>query len=53
MRYAVRATADKEALGDNESYENFHPTFTYPVCTSPLEVSHRHLADSAPDIRRR
>ena len=37
FRCAVRATTDKEALGDNESYENFHPTFTYPVCMSPLK----------------
>ncbi|KAH9977310.1 histone acetyltransferase type B catalytic subunit [Lactifluus volemus] len=27
----VRANDDKEVLGDNESYENFHPTFTYPI----------------------
>ncbi|KAI9511344.1 acyl-CoA N-acyltransferase [Russula earlei] len=27
----VRANKDKEALGDNEEYENFHPTFTYPI----------------------
>ncbi|KAH9056691.1 acyl-CoA N-acyltransferase [Lactarius vividus] len=27
----VRAATDKEALCDNESYENFHPTFTYPI----------------------
>ncbi|KAI0303510.1 acyl-CoA N-acyltransferase [Multifurca ochricompacta] len=27
----VRSSQDKEALGDNESYENFHPTFTYPI----------------------
>ncbi|KAH9967991.1 histone acetyltransferase type B catalytic subunit [Russula dissimulans] len=27
----VRANKDKEVLGDNESYENFHPTFTYPI----------------------
>jgi hypothetical protein len=27
----VRANKDKEVLGDNESYETFHPTFTYPV----------------------
>ncbi|KAI0259913.1 acyl-CoA N-acyltransferase [Gloeopeniophorella convolvens] len=27
----VRAREDKEVLGDNESYENFHPTFTYPI----------------------
>ncbi|KAH9038958.1 acyl-CoA N-acyltransferase [Lactarius pseudohatsudake] len=27
----VRAASDKEALGDNELYENFHPTFTYPI----------------------
>ncbi|KAI0293401.1 acyl-CoA N-acyltransferase [Russula brevipes] len=26
----VRANKDKEVLSDNESYENFHPTFTYP-----------------------
>ncbi|KAI0320300.1 histone acetyltransferase type B catalytic subunit [Amylostereum chailletii] len=27
----VRATRDQEVLGDNESYEGFHPTFTYPI----------------------
>ncbi|KAI0253813.1 acyl-CoA N-acyltransferase [Lactifluus subvellereus] len=27
----VRANKDKEVLGVNESYENFHPTFTYPI----------------------
>jgi len=31
MRYIVRANKDKEVLGDNESYENFHPSFSYPV----------------------
>jgi hypothetical protein len=30
-RRTVRANDDKEVLGDNESYENFHPSFTYPV----------------------
>jgi histone acetyltransferase 1 len=32
MLCTVRANEDKEVLADNESYENFHPTFTYPVC---------------------
>ncbi|KAN0075406.1 Acyl-CoA N-acyltransferase [Tylopilus felleus] len=27
----VRAQEDKQALGDDESYEGFHPTFTYPI----------------------
>ncbi|KAI0040276.1 histone acetyltransferase type B [Auriscalpium vulgare] len=27
----VRAPKDKEALGEGESYEGFHPTFTYPI----------------------
>ncbi|KAG7441079.1 histone acetyltransferase type B catalytic subunit [Guyanagaster necrorhizus] len=27
----VRAALDKEVLGDDESYEDFHPTFTYPI----------------------
>jgi len=27
----VRASEDKEMLSPNESYEEFHPTFTYPV----------------------
>ncbi|KAI9569009.1 acyl-CoA N-acyltransferase [Boletus coccyginus] len=27
----VRAQADKQVLGDNESFEGFHPTFTYPI----------------------
>ncbi|KAK0193021.1 acyl-CoA N-acyltransferase [Armillaria mellea] len=27
----VRAAADKEVLGDDESYEDFHPPFTYPI----------------------
>lgn len=29
---AVRADEDKQVLGDEETYEEFHPTFTYPVC---------------------
>ena len=29
--YLVRAKDDIEILDDGESYENFHPTFTYPV----------------------
>jgi len=27
----VRAQEDKQVLGDNESFEGFHPTFTYPI----------------------
>ncbi|KIK99725.1 hypothetical protein PAXRUDRAFT_452578 [Paxillus rubicundulus Ve08.2h10] len=27
----VRAREDKQVLGDNESYEAFQPTFTYPI----------------------
>ncbi|KAH9999076.1 acyl-CoA N-acyltransferase [Russula vinacea] len=27
----VRANKDKEVLSDGESFENFHPTFTYPI----------------------
>ncbi|KAF4614777.1 hypothetical protein D9613_003276 [Agrocybe pediades] len=27
----VRSTKDKEVLAENESYEEFHPTFTYPI----------------------
>ncbi|KAG9225914.1 hypothetical protein CCMSSC00406_0006464 [Pleurotus cornucopiae] len=27
----VRPTEDKASLGEEESYENFHPTFTYPI----------------------
>lgn len=27
----VRSKPDKESLATEESYENFHPTFTYPV----------------------
>ncbi|KAJ7491227.1 histone acetyltransferase type B catalytic subunit [Mycena latifolia] len=27
----VRATDDKQALGDDESFEEFHPSFTYPI----------------------
>jgi hypothetical protein len=34
-RFTVRAIKDKEALGESESFENFHPTFTYPVCPLP------------------
>jgi histone acetyltransferase 1 len=29
---AVRAEEDKQVLGGEETYEEFHPTFTYPVC---------------------
>lgn len=36
----VRAKEDTDVLGDDESHEDFHPTFTYPVrvmcITSPL-----------------
>ena len=31
MLCTVRANEDKEVLAENESYDNFHPTFTYPV----------------------
>lgn len=34
MRFTVRANKDKEVLSDGESFENFHPTFTYPVRTN-------------------
>jgi hypothetical protein len=27
----VRAPEDKAALANEETYEDFHPTFTYPV----------------------
>ncbi|KAJ7915537.1 histone acetyltransferase type B catalytic subunit [Mycena leptocephala] len=27
----VRATEDQQALGDDESYSEFHPRFTYPI----------------------
>lgn len=27
----VRAQEDKQVLEENESFEEFHPTFTYPV----------------------
>ncbi|KAJ7261253.1 histone acetyltransferase type B catalytic subunit [Mycena haematopus] len=27
----VRATEDQQALGDEESHSEFHPTFTYPI----------------------
>jgi hypothetical protein len=40
MRFIVRANKDKEVLSDDESFENFHPTFTYPVRTDiPLFCS--------------
>jgi histone acetyltransferase 1 len=39
VRFTVRANKDKEALGDGESFENFHPTFTYPVCRNPSSHS--------------
>jgi hypothetical protein len=32
-RFTVRANKDKEVLGESESFENFHPRFTYPVCS--------------------
>ena len=31
--YLVRAQKDKESFAEDESYEDFSPTFTYPVCT--------------------
>jgi hypothetical protein len=31
-RYAVRAAADKEVIGDNESHENFHPFHLSGLC---------------------
>jgi hypothetical protein len=33
VRFTVRANKDKEALRESESFENFHPSFTYPVCS--------------------
>lgn len=30
---SVRAEEDKELLADDENFEDFHPTFTYPVST--------------------
>jgi hypothetical protein len=39
MRFTVRANKDKEALAEGESFENFHPTFTYPVCGKILRQS--------------
>ena len=27
----VRSQKDKDALADDETYEKFHPNFTYPV----------------------
>lgn len=30
----VRSAKDKEALAEDETYEEFHPTFTYPVCNT-------------------
>lgn len=30
-RGVVRSTQDKECLAEDESYENFNPSFTYPV----------------------
>ena len=32
MVSTVRAQKDKESLAEDESYEDFSPTFTYPVC---------------------
>lgn len=32
----VRSKADQNPLGEGESYEDFHPTFTYPVCAPCL-----------------
>lgn len=37
--YTVRAAADKEVLGDDESYEDFHPPFTYPVRAESFELA--------------
>jgi hypothetical protein len=39
MCFTVRANKDKEALVDGESFENFHPTFTYPVCSKTFHLS--------------
>lgn len=36
----VRAQEDKQALAENESFEKFHPTFTYPVRASPRLSAH-------------
>jgi hypothetical protein len=32
----VRSRQDTENLAEDESYENFHPSFTYPVCSAIL-----------------
>jgi hypothetical protein len=40
---AVRAREDKQVLGDNESYEAFQPTFTYPVRVLCAVTEDRHL----------
>lgn len=36
----MRAVADKESLAEDESYENYHPGFTYPVRLLTLFLSH-------------
>lgn len=48
----VRSTQDKNSLGKDESYEDFHPTFTYPVRAPNLHVSFR-LTARVLDIWRR
>lgn len=50
----VRAPEDVQALAEDESYEGFHPSFTYPVSShlyvwpnpEPFELN-------GPDLRRR
>jgi hypothetical protein len=37
---AVRAEEDKQVLGGEERYEEFHPTFTYPVCFYFYLITH-------------
>lgn len=44
----VRAAEDKEVLSPNESYEGFHPPFTYPV--KPISPFNATSCGDSPDI---
>jgi histone acetyltransferase 1 len=46
----VRAEEDKQVLGGEEAYEEFHPTFTYPVCF--CFMLHAVFRDTLLDLRR-
>jgi hypothetical protein len=39
----VRAEEDKQVLGEEETYEEFHPSFTYPVRLYCMPVPHLPL----------